>query len=684
MLQTNEKRREALRLPFNPLTGEGAPGKRFRLELDDYELPVQYLPEAMKEDAAIQELMQLRNVKAYVVRRGMHLHKFIDRFRRLRFRHDFYYWAHCNVMIKPKGEGSDVPFCPNMPQRRLIETFEAMRREEKPIRVILLKARQWGGSTATQIYMAWLQLIHRRGMNSLIVGHQKDAAAEVCGMFEKLIDAYPDELLYDPGSKPRHKEKKMLANALTRNIRTIPQRGCKIKVGSAKMPDSARGGDATLVHCTEVAFWEKTEGKSPEQIVRSACSGTLPRPMTMIVYESTANGVGNFFQREYEAAKRGTSIFLPVFVAWWQIETYQLDFASDAERSAFAEWLSANRESEQADSAREEPPRYLWHLWEAGATLEAINWYRTQRRAYADHGDMAAEYPSDDVEAFVHSGARVFDYYKVQTLRKTCRPPRLRGEIAAHADEGPDALRDLRFADDSQGALEVWALPEADSDKRRVANRYLAVVDIGGRSAKADWSVVCVFDRLWMTSGGNPSVVAQWYGHTDMDRLAWKAAQIAAFYNNALLVVESNTLETRDRDRIVEGDQAPFILNQIRDAYPNLYARRQSEEEIRQGAPRKYGFHTNIATKPMVISTLVRCVREGLYIERDVRCTDELLTYERRQNGSYGAIAGHHDDLLMTRAIGLHICYHDMPQPQIVGSNRHRQATQLMLGEAFF
>lgn len=334
MLQTNEKRREALRLPFNPLTGEGAPGKRFRLELDDYELPVQYLPEAMKEDAAIQELMQLRNVKAYVVRRGMHLHKFIDRFRRLRFRHDFYYWAHCNVMIKPKGEGSDVPFCPNMPQRRLIETFEAMRREEKPIRVILLKARQWGGSTATQIYMAWLQLIHRRGMNSLIVGHQKDAAAEVCGMFEKLIDAYPDELLYDPGSKPRHKEKKMLANALTRNIRTIPQRGCKIKVGSAKMPDSARGGDATLVHCTEVAFWEKTEGKSPEQIVRSACSGTLPRPMTMIVYESTANGVGNFFQREYEAAKRGTSIFLPVFVAWWQIETYQLDFASDAEPSA--------------------------------------------------------------------------------------------------------------------------------------------------------------------------------------------------------------------------------------------------------------------------------------------------------------------------------------------------------------
>ena len=42
---------------------------------------------------------------------------------------------------------------------------------------------------------------------------------------------------------------------------------------------------------------------------------------------------------------------------------------------------------------------------------------------------MAAEYPSDDVEAFVHSGARVFDRYRVEELRAGCRAATHRGEI---------------------------------------------------------------------------------------------------------------------------------------------------------------------------------------------------------------------------------------------------------------
>ena len=80
-----------------------------------------------------------------------------------------------------------------------------------------------------------------------------------------------------------------------------------------------------------------------------------------------------------------------------------------------------------------------------------------------------------------------------------------------------------------------------------------------------------------------------------------------------------------------------------------------------QGAPARYGFHTNVATKPMVISTLVQAIREGLYVERDELCLSEYLAYEQRPNGSYGALPGHHDDLLMTRAIGLHICFREMP-----------------------
>ena len=152
-----------------------------------------------------------------------------------------------------------------------------------------------------------------------------------------------------------------------------------------------------------------------------------------------------------------------------------------------------------------------------------------------------------------------------------------------------------------------------------------------------------------------------------MDLLAWKAVQVAHYYDDALLVIESNTLETHDDERWLEGgDQSAYILNEIRNVYPHLYARQQSAEDIRQHAPLKYGFHTNVKTKPAIISTLVEVVREGLYVERDMRCLDEYVTYIRRQNGSYGATEGKHDDLLMTRAIGLHICFHEMSLPRII------------------
>ena len=71
----------------------------------------------------------------------------------------------------------------------------------------------------------------------------------------------------------------------------------------------------------------------------------------------------------------------------------------------------------------------------------------------------------------------------------------------------------------------------------------------------------------------------------------------------------------------------------------------------------------------MIISTLVKVIRENLYIERDERCLDEYITYERKQNGAFGAIQGKHDDLLMTRAIGLHVCFYEMDIPTFVKRN---------------
>lgn len=668
LIALNRMRNAEIRAKFNPITGEGSIGERKKIEIEDFPFSVQYIPLSMLKVPLVQQVIEAGSIRKFledylnVEYSDEDKEKVIEQFIRIRTKHDFAFWAAMYVFIKQKGGGEDVHFRLNRPQRKLIMRFERRRLQGKPIRLILLKARQWGGSTATQIYMAWLQLVHKVGLNSLIVGHVKDASTEVKDMFDKLIKEYPVSMLYEMGEAYNETEPKIVGVGQSGNIHRIPQRNCKIKVGTAEKPNSVRGGDYNLVHCTEVGLWVTTDGKTPEQIVRSACSGILLKPYTMTVYESTANGTGNFFQREYDAAKNKMSQFESLFISWFEIEQYS---APIDDINAFATKLWENRNNANAASDREESGKYLWWLWEQGATLEAINWYILERSKYTDHGDMASEYPSDDVEAFVHSGARVFDKYNVEKFKKCCKAPKYVGDVYADGDEGEDALSNLRFKEDKQGLLWVWSKPDVD-DKEEVTDRYLVVVDIGGRGKKADWSVIVVFDRLNQMEGGKPVVVAQWYGHIDMDMLAWKAAQIAAFYDNALLVIESNTLETHDKERQVDGDMSGYILNQIKDVYGNLYARKQSDEEIQEGKPKKYGFHTNVATKPKIISTLVKVIREQLYVERDARCLDEYLCYEKKKNGAFGAIIGKHDDLLMTRAIGLHISFYEMEVPTIV------------------
>lgn len=668
IIKENGRRNAEIYAKFDPVSGEGSVGERKKVVIDDFPVSVQWLPVEMLRVPLVRQIVECGSVRAFLTD-NLNVEyteedrlKVIEQFVRIRCRYDFAFWAAVFVYIKRKGGGEDILFRLSRPQRRFVERLERLRKAGKPIRIVLLKARQWGGSTVSQLYMAWLQLVHKVGLNSLIIAHQGAGSDEIKDMFDRMIKAYPVEMLYKLGEAYDANEPKLVGVGKSGSIYRVPQRNCKIKIGTAERPDSCRGGDYNLVHLSEVGLWKATEGKKPEDIVRSACSGVLYRPYTMIVYESTANGTGNFFQREYDMASKGKSQFEAMFVSWFDIEIYSTPVDDIL---SFAANLYDNRNNDNVASSREESGKYLWWLWEKGATLEAIHWYILERAKYNEHASMASEYPSDDVEAFVHSGTMVFDKYKVEAFKKYCKEPRFVGDVYADADEGKNALKNLRFVEDRQGVLWIWEKPEIDEDEK-VTNRYLTVVDVGGRSSKADWSVIVVFDRLFMAEGGRPAVVAQWYGHCDIDLLAWKAAQIAAFYDNSLLVIESNTLETHDKERDVDGDQSQFILNQIKGVYPNLYARKQSEEDILQGLPTKYGFHTNVATKPMVISTMVKVIRENLYVERDARCLDEYLTYEKKPNGAYGAIIGKHDDLLMTRAIGLHICFYEMELPKFV------------------
>ena len=382
---------------------------------------------------------------------------------------------------------------------------------------------------------------------------------------------------------------------------------------------------------------------------------------SMQVIESTPKGAGNFFHREYMRAKNGKSAFKAVFISWMQIPHDTMEIEDYVE---FVTWLLTHKDEDTANGEWLDTGRYYWGLWEQGATLEGIQWYRHQRKTVDDHADMASEAPCNDIEAFKFSGTTVFSEQDIVELRKDCKEPVYRGDLIAKGVKGAEAFQNIRFVDNQYGQLKVWAKPDTSA---KILHRYLVSVDVGGRSKKADWSVIRVFDRAPMMFGGKPILVAEQRYHTDHDLLAFDAARIAKWYDNALLVIESNTLETRDQERDVDGNMTEYILDTIADLYDNLYARKASAEQIREGVPTRWGFHTNTSTKPMLIHHLVSCIRDHLWVERDEYCCTELSLYQKNEKGQYGAPPGEgmHDDVVMCTAIALWVCFCDMEMPSI-------------------
>lgn len=604
IIEENSRRKSSFKDPYNPLTGSFCCGDRVTVKTPVADYPQAMVPKSMVSDP---DYDLCRDSLSW---------------QRLRCVHDFEFWAIRCAKIYDKTTRAIVPFRLNRAQRRVLSILEAQRLASKPLRLIVLKARQWGCSTLMQMYMAWIQLCHRRNWNSLICAHVRDSSANIRGMYKLLLENYPKELLPDLPDGSEAPAPKLLPFENSQNIREIAGRGCRVTIASAESQDSMRGADIAMAHLSEVAFWPSTVRHSPEAAVQAIAGSVSMAPCSFLVMESTANGIGNFFHSEWLRCSEGRGDKTPVFVPWYEIEIYRMP-VDDPE----ALWNSLDD--------------YERNLWDLGLSLEQIAWYHNKRLAYSSRAQMQAEFPTSADEAFANSGNNVFASDDVARLRRGCRRPAFRGTVtdSLSAVPGPESS------------------PYCEWEAPAYGQRYIVTVDIGGRSPASDFSVIAV-----LTADPRPEVVAQWRGHIDHDLLASTAAAIAGRYNHALLVVESNTLETEAYDAT---DPSEFILNRLTQIYDNVYWR-----ETDSGY--RVGFHMNRTTKSTVVAELIAAVRDSSYIERDSLACDELAVFRLEPGGSYSAPPGAHDDILITRAIALHVIPEQFPElfPAAVPSSR--------------
>jgi hypothetical protein len=672
----NARRKKEINRPYDPVTGEGCVGERLCLEIEDAPFPLLYLPAPMMQETVCKQLIKHKSIhRLFEENREEYTPKSHDNFWihfcGLRTVYDFEYYCITHVRIRDKITAGDIPFRLNRPQRlKLLPPLEEMRLRQAPVRFNYLKSRQVGGSTLIQIYMNWIQTRHKINWNSVVCAHVKEAAIRIRAMYERAVEnMIPVEgIKYTIGNYKN-----------TQNIKQLPERGCLITVGTAMEPDSVRSDDVKMAHLSEMAYYPATENNNPELIEATITSSIPEEPYTLIGRETTANGIGDYFYRQWIKAARGETVFENIFVPWYLPEIYSREFEGDyclhngKRKKGSVEDFVQSMNAYELNTFANHP----------GCTLENLNWRRLKAAAMPSERIMKQEFPLDEIEAFQDSGMPAFRSEEVEALRRDCICPRAIGILASDCPAAlaktetkrrREILSGIRFVEDRQAMediltgdakleairerdkLKVWEFPDT---RMRVSNRYVAVFDPQkGISESADWGVIAVFDRFPMVYGGKPEIVAEWRGRIDKDIAIWVAAQVASWYGQALLVVESNTYDSEFKE-----DDAEFIFDTIAGYYDNLYSRTPADK-IKDGIPVKYGFNTNRSTKPMIIGNYIAVLREKGYKERNAEALNEARVYEQKKNGSFGAVQGKHDDILMTRMIGCHICY-QLPKPEI-------------------
>jgi len=665
MIREDKARRNRYFRTYDPVRGdemgEVVPRTKFEIDGQEYFVPT----EMMKDDfvkayikwGGASGLLQATGQYDTEENRAAVVRNLFD----LRLKYDFELCAALTIQIQDRTTKGYIPLILNQGQRILIHEYERQRLAGLPIRVLLVKARQWGGSTATQCYFFWLQKYWFENWHSCIVALDQTQSINIRSMYKNLIARLP--AWSDRVTFKRYEG--------TELIRIIPERGCKVQIGSSQKPDALRSFTFSLAHLSEVGLWKDTKEIKADDLIQGLLS-CVPAdvPGTMIVMESTAKGIGNFFYRQYKAAvenkNNNVNGIRPVFVGWQMGAEYTRSFANRYKNTE--EFVSTWSE-------------YNWWQWEQGATLNGIYWYNTYKKAnHLNDFQMKSEYPTTADEAFQSKSGQYFSPDLLLWLQKNIRAPKFVGEIRGNAMVGEGVMDDIKLYpnDAIPDALKIWIYPtDGVQHGKKVKNRFLVTVDVGGRSTRADWSVISVFDRLSMAEDfGALERAALWRGHVDPDLLAYKAAQIAHYYDDALLVIESNTYESKNKKsddaEKSEGDHTYTVLDTLSDIYDNLYKRRTSPDNKRDKETSHIGWHMNKQTKYLAYDDYTIRLRQGDYMEYSEDAYNEAMCLMNAPGGKIEAMEGTHDDIQDTTAVGNYIAWGSMPQVKIIEDTPRR------------
>lgn len=294
---------------------------------------------------------------------------------RQKLKDDFEHYAPRCLRIRTKA-GEVHAFQLNASQRYVHERLQEQMKRTGKVRALVLKGRQVGISTYISGRLYW-RTTHTFGQRAFILAHLDDASQNLFDMARRYHDNCP------PLVKPQTGK----ANAKELSFSVLDS---GYKVATAGSVEVGRSQTIQLFHGSEVAFWPNAQNHAAG--IRQAIADA---PGTEVIFESTANGIGNVFHSEWKAAERGDSEYEAIFVPWFWHEEYET--APPDDWNPPDAWL----EYEQNYKLRREQTHWAWRKNRglavvAGGTSDEPCWQFKQ------------EYPANADEAFQTSGADAF------------------------------------------------------------------------------------------------------------------------------------------------------------------------------------------------------------------------------------------------------------------------------------
>ena len=205
--------------------------------------------------------------------------------------------------LKIRSKSGEVKsFELNRSQLYIHERLEAQRKQTGKVRAIILKGRQLGCSTLIQGRF-FHKVITQRGKKAFILTHEAEATKNLFAMTKRYYDSLPSGLAPKPDASSA---KELIFSSLDSGY----------AVGTAGNKSVGRSQTIQLFHGSECAFWPHAAEHS-KGILQAISS----EDGTEIIMESTANGIGNYFNQIWKSALTGDSEFQAIFVQWyWQSE----------------------------------------------------------------------------------------------------------------------------------------------------------------------------------------------------------------------------------------------------------------------------------------------------------------------------------------------------------------------------